>query len=264
MGTLVGKVLSPIALAAFASHAAAAETSEVTPVETYLISKGNTISQAFPAASGMKGIVVDNGAEKRLFYVTPDGKSLLAGVMFDTQGANLTSVDLARTASVEPAPQSTQSPDSLALTWKQAEQLKWLAEGDAERVMYAFFDPNCAYCHELWGMLRAPVAAGDIQVRWIPISILRASSNELNAAIYQQAATDGVLIPMAEMAKRQLQPATVTEEIRQSLADNLALFRQAGFRRTPMILYRDRDKGRVKVFEGAPLPQELAMMLKEE
>ncbi|MFP5429078.1 MAG: thioredoxin fold domain-containing protein, partial [Gammaproteobacteria bacterium] len=138
------------------------------------------------------------------------------------------------------------------------------AEGDADRVMYAFFDPNCAYCHELWGMLRAPVAAGDVQVRWIPISILRASSNELNAAIYQQAATEGVLIPMAEMAKRQLQPATVTEDIRQNLADNLALFRQAGFRRTPMILYRDRDKGQVKVFEGAPLPQELAVMLKKE
>lgn len=31
-----------------------------------------------------------------------------------------------------------------------------------------------------------------------------------------------------------------------------------------MILYRDRDKGQVKVFEGAPLPQELAMMLKKE
>ncbi|AXZ89092.1 TPA: thiol:disulfide interchange protein DsbG [Pseudomonas aeruginosa] len=264
MGTLVGKVLSPIALAAFASHAAAAETTEVTPVESYLMSKGNTIAQAFPAASGMKGIVVDNGAEKRLFYVTPDGKSLLAGVMFDTQGANLTSVDLARTATVEPVPQSSQSADSLAQAWKRAEQLKWLAEGDADRVMYAFFDPNCAYCHELWGMLRAPVAAGDVQVRWIPISILRASSNELNAAIYQQAATEGVLVPMAEMAKRQLQPATVTEDIRQSLADNLALFRQAGFRRTPMILYRDRDKGQVKVFEGAPLPQELAMMLKKE
>lgn len=129
MGTLVGKVLSPIALAAFASHAAAAETAEVTPVESYLMSKGNMIVQAFPAASGMKGIVVDNGAEKRLFYVTPDGKSLLAGVMFDTQGANLTSVDLARTASVEPVPQSSQSADSLAHAWKQAEQLKWLAEG---------------------------------------------------------------------------------------------------------------------------------------
>ncbi|HHM6453940.1 TPA: thiol:disulfide interchange protein DsbG [Pseudomonas aeruginosa] len=262
LGTLVGKVLSPIALAAFASHAAAAETAEVTPVESYLMSKGNAIVQAFPAASGMKGIVVDNGAEKRLFYVTPDGKSLLAGVMFDTQGANLTSVDLARTASVEPVPQSSQSAGSLAQAWKQAEQLKWLAEGDADRVMYAFFDPNCAYCHELWGMLRAPVAAGDVQVRWIPISILRASSNELNAAIYQQAATEGVLVPMAEMAKRQLQPATVTEGIRQSLADNLALFRQAGFRRTPMILYRDKDQ--VKVFEGAPLPQKLAMMLKKE
>ncbi|WP_357432374.1 hypothetical protein, partial [Micromonospora sp. NPDC049679] len=73
-------------------------------MESYLMSKGNMIVHAFPAASGMKGIVVDNGAEKRLFYVTPDGKSLLAGVMFDTQGANLTSVDLARTASVEPVP----------------------------------------------------------------------------------------------------------------------------------------------------------------
>lgn len=262
MGTLVGKVLSPIALAAFASHAAAAEMAEVTPVESYLMSKGNTIVQAFPAASGMKGIVVDNGSQKRLFYVTPDGESLLAGVMFDTRGANLTTVDLARTAIVAPVSPDSQSAGDLGQVWKQADKLNWLGEGDAERVMYVFFDPNCAYCHELWGMLRVPIAAGDVQVRWIPISILRASSNELNAAIYQQAATEGVLVPMAEMAKRQLQPATVTEEIRQSLAGNLALFRQAGFRRTPMMLFQ--EKGLVKVFEGAPLPQELAMMLKEE
>lgn len=81
----MGKVTKVSLLAAVmqlvTTHAWAvdADASKPTPVEQHLMSKGVKIAQTFPSASGLKAIVADNGKEKRLFYVTPDGKSLLVG-----------------------------------------------------------------------------------------------------------------------------------------------------------------------------------------
>ena len=33
---------------------------------------------------------------------------------------------------------------------KQAEQAKWIAEGQGKRVVYVIFDPNCPYCHKVF------------------------------------------------------------------------------------------------------------------
>ncbi|WP_262378275.1 thiol:disulfide interchange protein DsbG [Pseudomonas sp. WS 5532] len=272
MGTLIGKMLSGVAVLAFAVHAAAvsagtvnADPDKPTAVEEYLMAKGNQIVQAFPAASGMKGIVVDNGTEKRLFYVTPDGQSLVAGMMFDVQGTNLTTVDLGRTnvPNLAQAPDEKLSAAQRSALWEKVSKLNWFSEGTSSRIIYVFFDPSCAYCHELWGMLRTPVSAGEVQVRWIPVSLLRVSSSELSASIYARSAKGEQLsVIMAEMANRQLQTAPVSEEVKQRLADNLAVFREAGFRRIPMILYR--DGGQVRVYEGSPLPKDLAIMLEKE
>ena len=67
-----------------------------TPVEQYLMSQGVEIGMAFTSETGLKAIVADAGGQKRLFYVTPDGKHLIAGNVYDAQGKNLTELDLSR------------------------------------------------------------------------------------------------------------------------------------------------------------------------
>lgn len=263
MGKVAKILLATAVVSAFSGFADAASIGlamKPTPVEQHLMNKGVKIVQAFPSASGLKAIVADNGKDRRLFYVTPDGKSLLSGMVFDTAGNNITTSDMSRAGVTDAVGTGakTLSDAQLESIWDRAGKLRWVLEGSpsAKKVVYVFFDPNCPYCHRLWTTLRSAVQGGKVQVRWLPVAILKDDSKNLAAAIYEAKNSSQA---MAQMVNRQLQPVRVSDAANKNVAYNLLLLRDTGYTGVPTIFFR--SGGKIRSAMGALSEQELATIL---
>lgn len=226
-------------LLAFNTHA----SDHPAPVQA-AIAKGVKIEASFDTPAGLKGYAARINGDPVAFYLTPDGQHVIVGAMLDAQGENLTQAQLQR-----------HLPDpSFAEDWSQLEDSHWIREGDAQakRVIYAFSDPNCPYCHRLWQAMR-PHIGSDIQVRHILVGILRPDSVQKSATIL--AARDpkaallehdrnfdkGGITPLKEI------PAAAQQ---QTMANN-QLMMALGVRGTPAVYYRD-SQGEVRRIVGLP------------
>lgn len=253
----MGQVTKFLLTAAFASVSATVVAQDKpTPVEQHLASQGVKVVQSFSSVSGLRAIVADNGAEKRLFYVTPDGKSLIAGMVFDAQGNNVTSVDMSKAGVSDVGAAKVMGDAQLQALWDRVEKRRWVQEGKSGKAIYAIFDPNCPYCHRLWGSLRAAIQAGKVQVRWLPVAILKDTSKGLGSAIYSSANPSEAL---AKMVNRQLQPVAVSERDNRDMALNLLLLRDTGYTGVPALMFKRGNK--IVSMMGAPDERELAALL---
>jgi len=148
-------------------------------------------------------------------------------------------------------------------------QATWIRDGQSQRVLYVFFDPNCPYCRKVYEGLRTQVEFGDVELRWIPIGILMTTS--LGKAATMLESDD----PTAALHRNEHRFSTDTgqfggieeepaprEETLQRLARNLALLRRSGQDAVPSLLYRGRD-GKAYFVRGAPPPSALAKILEE-
>ena len=52
----------------------------------------------------------------------------------------------------------------------------WIEEGKSPHLIYVFFDPNCPYCHQIYKNTRDLVKQNAIQIRWVPVGVLTATS----------------------------------------------------------------------------------------
>ncbi len=121
----------------------------------------------------------------------------------------------------------------------------WVREGVGPRIVYIFFDPNCPYSHKLYLATRAEVGKDGLQLRWIPVGQLEASSPGKAAAILS--APD----PLAAFHKNEndwnfgespaggIRPlAHPDAKVTQQLQTNAALMHLAGLHTFPVMLYR--------------------------
>lgn len=237
-----------------AGPGASAASAAGSPVVKHLASQGVRITDEFAAASGLRAVVADNGKERRLFYVTADGNTLIAGQLFDSKGSNLTSLDMRKTGIQDQAPGQAKplgEPELKAL-WKRVEGLRAVSEGAGGKTVYVFFDPNCPYCHRLWSALSSAVKDGKLQVRWLPVAILKDDSKGLGAAIYAAADPSSAL---SRMASRTLAPAAVTDKVNRDIALNLLALRDTGFTGVPLLMFKRGD--RVEMISGVPAESQL-------
>lgn len=187
-------------------------------------------------------------------YLTPDGKHVLTGHLFDAQGKDLSRELLERLVHAPLAKEM----------WQKMEQSAWIADGraDAPRVVYLFSDPNCPYCTMFWEQARPWVDAGKVQLRHIMVGIIREDSEAKSAALlaskdpqkalhdHEQAGKASTLKPLAKI------PAAV----RKQLAGNMELMESMGAAATPAIFYLNAE-GRMQQQQGAPQPDQLAEIL---
>lgn len=158
-------------------------------------------------------------------------------------------------------------PPAGAQTARQAEGIlaqigkaTFIAEGKGSRVIYIFFDPNCPFCHRLYGMLRPFVGKDDLQFRWVPLGMLTASSLPKAAAILQSPD------PLLAFHKNEddydfaangqpgggIEPAaTIGTKARSALAANLAIYNSQKLFGVPVVLWRKAD-GAAEMIVGAP------------
>lgn len=216
----------------------ATDTGAPTPAEQFLIGQGASITKAFVSESGLKAVVADNGRTKKLFYISPNGKYVLSGTIYDSVGGNVTSNDVARGGIEDGGKAEALTPEASGALWQQAEQASWIAEGSGDRVVYVIFDPSCPYCHQLWAKILAEGSKENIQVRWIPVAILMEESKNLAAAIFQAKDATKALHAMGD---RTLTPVSVREESMTKMDRNLNLLRTSGYTGVPTIIYQDRE-----------------------
>ncbi|MFM0265572.1 thiol:disulfide interchange protein DsbG [Paraburkholderia sediminicola] len=227
--------------------------------EAHLVASGARILQTFESSSGLKAVVAESGQDRRLFYVSPDGKSLIVGTVFDASGTNITSADMARAGLATDVPAPTALPGAIrelpAALWDRAGKLNWLEEGTGDNVMYVVFDPNCPYCRQLWSSLRPAVQSGKVRVRWLPVAILAESSKGLAAALY---ASKAPAQTMQQLVNHMLTPVKPSREATLSTSYNLLLLRDVGFTSVPTILFR--RSGKSLAMTGEPDPGQLASL----
>jgi thiol:disulfide interchange protein DsbG len=149
---------------------------------------------------------------------------------------------------------------------KDIHRATWIAEGKSRHIVYIFFDPNCPYCHQLYENTRSWVKAGKVQLRWIPVGTLTATSpgkaaalldaKDRLAAFYRNENgfdSSGGLGGIGESLGG-------TPKTEQALRANEALLARTRFNAVPTMLFR-ADNGAPVLVQGAPPADKLATLL---
>lgn len=214
---------------------------------------GFDVVSEFDAPGGLRGFAgVVGGQQPAAAYLTPDGKHVVVGSLFDAQG-NDVGRDLL-TAKVA-GPMTTK-------IWSQLENSAWVGDGkaDAPRVIYTFSDANCPYCHRFWDAARPWVDAGKVQLRHIMVGVIREDSPGKAAAII------GAKDPSAALLENEhgfdrggIKPVAISADVGRKLEANQALMVELGFQGTPGILFKDAE-GNVQRRSGMPQGNDLELM----
>jgi len=245
--------LLPLSLALLAAPPLHAEDALPKAIQQ-LQSKGAVIKGSFDAPDGLRGYAAEYQNNGIALYLTPDGKHVLVGSLFDEQGQDL---------SAAPLDKLVYGPMSKEV-WAKMEKTAWIADGkaDAPRKVYLFSDPNCPYCNMFWEQARPWVESGKVQLRHIMVGIIREDSPAKSAALLAAKDPAKALAEHEKAGKAStLKPLEkVPEAVQQKLAANMALMEEMGLQATPAIFYQD-DQGNLQSQQGAPRPEMLGTIL---
>jgi len=162
---------------------------------------------------------------------------------------------LLSTASAAGAAQPSSRADTVLA---DAPKATWIADGDGGRVVYVFFDPNCPSCALLYRNLRTLIEPQDLQVRWIPVAVVNATSLGKAAAMLQ--AKD----PLAALRLNEeryhgesysggMEEDFPTADTEQKLRANERLLNTLDIPVVPSMLFAGKD-GRAVLIQGALSP----------
>ncbi|HGM5581147.1 TPA: thiol:disulfide interchange protein DsbG [Pseudomonas putida] len=216
--------------------------------------KGAVIKGSFDAPNGLRGYAAEYHNNGIALYLTPDGKHVLVGSLFDEQGQDL---------SAEPLNKWVYGPMSKEI-WAKMEKTAWIQDGKAEapRIVYLFSDPNCPYCNMFWQQARPWVESGKVQLRHIMVGIIRPDSPGKSAALLSAKDPAKALQDHESAGKASTLKAleTIPEATQKQLAANQALMEEMGLGATPAIFYQD-EQGQLQSQQGAPRPEMLGKIL---
>ena len=216
--------------------------------------KGAKIIGSFDAPDGLRGYAAQYQNRGMALYLTPDGKHVLLGNLYDADGKDL---------SAEPLQKLVYAPMAKEV-WAKMEASHWIADGnqDAPRVVYLFSDPNCPYCNMFWEQARPWVKAGKVQLRHIMVGIIREDSPGKSAALLASKDPAKALDDHEKAGKKSTLKAlkTIPADVQAKLDANMRLMDELELSATPAIFYMD-DKGELQQQQGAPSPDKLAKIL---
>lgn len=231
------------------------------------IEQGMALEHQFAAESELTGWVLSLDGQYTLVYTTPDQRTLISGALIDEAGENL-SERYARQYFPKPdfslLEQATyvaigrQTPASTTSEPQPAAQASEAAPViPAQNVVYAFFDPNSPFCQLAWKAFTPYIAQG-LEVRWIPVAFLSASSRAKSAAILQAEQPEAALnASMAALGSDQQPEADIHERTARQLQENMKLMQRFGIQGTPGILWLDSNQA-LQIRSGMPKLHEFA------
>ncbi len=224
------------------------------PAMATLVEQGARVAGSFDAPAGLTGYAVEYQGQVLTLYLLPDGEHVLLGQLLDADGNDL---------GAAPLEELVYMPLSAEM-WSAMASTSWIADGnnDAERKIYVFVDPNCPYCTAFWNSARPWVEAGKVQLRHIPVGILREDSVGKAAALlaaddpeqalqeHERAGRASTLSPLSEI------PADIARQ----LSGNREVMHRLGAQATPTIFWRN-ETGRLQYHQGAPQDDQLELIL---
>jgi len=215
--------------------------------------------------NGMDAWITIKQGQEQYFYVQPDGRAFVMGLMFDDKGQLVTVDQVARLRGEEGSVLDeltddvafSRAQDSAAFKspserlFLDIEASNWVPLGSVGApILYSFVDPQCPHCHAFIDELREKnlFQSGRIQVRLIPVgfkeeakaqaAFLMASPNPQDKW-FRHLDGDASALP----AKSEIN--------QQGVQRNLAVMQAWEFNVTPMSVYRGKD-GKVKIIRGRP------------
>ncbi len=220
---------------------------------------------------GMDGWIAIYQGQEQYYYVTPDKKAFVTGLMFGNEGEPIT-VDQVRelqaqggplldllaegeapSATPPSAPESvssalnTKTPAERMFTDVQSANTLRLGNANAP-VIYSFIDPQCPHCHKFINELKKDyLDKGLVQVRLIPVGFIEGS---LPQAAFLLAAPDGEQRFYKHLAGDKDAIPAKSDISTQSIQKNMAVMQAWKFNVTPLTVYRSRT-GEVKIIRGA-------------
>lgn len=230
-----------------------AQNKERPAVIQALEAQGLDVIKEFDVGGGLRAFATAAGDRPIAVYVTSDGKAIV-GTRVDATGE---SIDEKTLQNLVAKPMDDKA-------WTQLESAHWVQDGkaDAPRIIYAFSDANCPYCHKFWEAARPWVQAGKVQLRHLLVGVIKEDSPAKAAAILGAKDSSAAFAENERNFDRGgIKPAkNVPDDALKILDEHQMLMFSMGFRGTPGIVVRERD-GQVKKFNGMPQAEQLAEVL---
>lgn len=153
----------------------------------------------------------------------------------------------------------------LEIALAAAPKATWIVQGQGPRELYVFFDPNCGYCPMIYKNLQPLIAPYDLQLRWIPVAMLDATSIGKAAAILQAKDQKAALDYNEAHYNSEAHTGSISEEIPSAVTEtrlraNEILLNQVGIPVVPTLLFRAKT-GEAMVIQGALSPVALRKVL---
>ncbi len=146
--------------------------------EARLMAIGGSQVTSVGEQHGLNGLLLRNGSEMQVLYVTPDRQATIAGVMWDATGKNLTRDQVAKIDGAVPTVVLNDADKAFAgkasgSALASVEKATFGVYGrDGAPQLWMIFDPACTYSIRAFDQLKPYVEAGRVQLRIVPISIL--------------------------------------------------------------------------------------------
>jgi thiol:disulfide interchange protein DsbG len=268
------KIPRPIAFAAAliavavppGAKAAAPSSPMSAPMPPAVLAKlerqGLQVDKSFPAVGGLTGFIVSHHlAQPMVVYVTAD-EHMLVGSLLDAQGDDLGPGYLKQYA----------AKINLGQFAHQLAAAPAVLEGagapgvPARSIIYVFFDPNCIFCHLTWKMLQ-PYETSGVQVRWLPVGLLKPQDSAGKAAALLDAKDPSSALRTLETRYVEstesggIPPELPIPARTQFMLDgNAKLMSDMGYVGTPTIIYHDHE-GTLQAHEGLPTLSSLPSIL---
>lgn len=213
--------------------------------------QGTHVIKTFAGPDGLLGAVIENEVTKQrnIAWLSPHADVVVDGSLLSADNR-----DVLREAKIQ---QGLILSPADALKQASAPASHSFLVGTGGPVLTVFFDPNCAYCHQLYDELAPEISAGHARVRYVIVGTLKASSapraesilaasNPAKALADNEERFDGPNEEGGFSIATQPDPELVAE-----VGNNSALFGKAGMVGTPSILYCDQA-GAVQLAPGVP------------
>lgn len=201
------------------------------------------------------------GNPKAIAYGSDHQKYLIVGNVIDHSGQNLTETY---------TNQYIKQPMA-AKTGKLLHTLNWFSQGSdkAPAKMYVFIDPNCSYCHLLYKEFLPLINDNKLQVRWIPVGILKQDSIGKSAKLLSTDAKTSVKLLHEDEQKFSMQNEEggikpldvnssnllVTSAFKKA-KENTQAFADSGLGGTPTMFFKNK-KGQWQVWPSYATPAQM-------
>jgi hypothetical protein len=205
-------------------------------------------------AHGFEAYFVRSGQQFQVFYATPDGLSLIPGVMWDATGKDITRQQVSQIPGAIPTVQIGAGAGAKATPGQELSLLSkatFGTEGPSSAPhVYMLMDPQCMYSIRAFQALWPYVQAGQIQLSIIPLSILDGEDNgqSTRSALALLSDQPDQIVSAWQSGSENNTP---DPDAQSRLANNMAIAQAVGLKGTPMFWWQKSD-GTSSELDGLP------------